>query len=171
VGSTVPVFFGGLNTVISWKQLELSATITGKFKYYFRRGAINYSDPFSVTPAGEDDYAKRWRAPGQENTTTVPSFKVNSPSGRDLFYANSEATVEKADQLRLQELKLSYNFRKLLRKNYPVRACILYLYASNIGPIWKATNTRVDPDFLYRAPVRTNITIGARFEFQHAKND
>jgi hypothetical protein len=165
IGSTVPVFFGGLNSVITYKQLEVSATFTGKFKYYFRRGALSYTNPFNVLSGGAYDYANRWQQPGQEKNTTVPSFKVNPQENRDLFYANSEATVEKADQIRLQEAKISYNFREWLPGNYPVRSCFIYVYASNIGIIWKATRAPVDPDALYSFPIPRNFTIGARFEF------
>ena len=164
VGSAVPVFSGGLNCLITYKLLELSATVAGRFKYYFRRGTISYSDPFSVMTMGEDDYAKRWQRPGQENSTTVPSLKVWPEENRDFFYANSEATVEKADQIRLQEVKISCNIRKMFSKYVPVRSCIIYVYASNIGIIWKATRKDIDPDYLYRFRMPRNITIGARFE-------
>jgi TonB-dependent starch-binding outer membrane protein SusC len=165
IGSTVPVFFGGLNSVITYKQVELSTTFTGRFKYYFKRGAISYADPLRVKLMGQYDYSKRWQQTGDEENTTVPSLKVWPEENRDFFYANSEATVERADQIRLQEVKISCNVRKLLPKKYPVRSCIVYVYASNIGVIWKANKSGIDPDFLYRFPVPRNFTIGARFEF------
>lgn len=164
-GSTLPVFWGGFSSVISYKLLEIAATFTGRFKYYFRRGAISWSDPFDVTLAGQYDYAKRWQKPGHENTTTVPSMKVNPETNRDFFYAHSEANVERADQIRLQEVKISYNFIKLLEKIYRVRSCYLYVYASNVGIIWRANKSRIDPDFLYRPPMSSNFSVGARFEF------
>ncbi|HEX6430094.1 MAG TPA: SusC/RagA family TonB-linked outer membrane protein [Niastella sp.] len=164
IGSTVPVFFGGLNSVITYKQLELSATFTGRFKYYFRRSAISYADPLRVKLMGQYDYSKRWQRTGDEENTTVPSLKVWTEENRDFFYANSEATVEKADQIRLQEVKISYNIRKWLPENYPVRSCFVYIYASNIGIIWKANKSGIDPDFLYRFPIPGSCTIGARFE-------
>jgi hypothetical protein len=165
IGSTLPVFSGGLNSVVSYKQVELSATVTGRFKYYFRRGAISYTDPFNVTPIGENDYAKRWKQTGDEKITNVPSLKVWPETDRDFFYANSEATVEKADQIRLQEVKLSCNIKKWLPENFRIRSCTVYAYASNVGIIWKATPTDIDPDYLYRLRVPGNFTIGARFEF------
>ncbi len=149
--------------MITYKQLEVSATFTGRFKYYFRRGAISYSDPFIITSKGQYDYANRWR-PGYEKTT-VPSLKVWPDESRDFYYVNSEANIERADQIRLQEVRVSCNVRKLLPKNYPVRSCYIYVYALNIGPVWKANRSGIDPDFLYRLPVRGSYTIGARFEF------
>lgn len=165
IGSTVPVFFGGLSSVISYKQLELSATFTARLKYYYKQGAMSSNEPFSITTKGNYEYSKHWQQPGDERFTTVPSYKVWPEDNRDYFYANSTDVVERADQIRWHEMKLSCNLRKLLPERYPIRSCIVYVYASNIGIIWQAGKRGIDPDFLYRSPLRRMYTVGARFDF------
>jgi TonB-dependent starch-binding outer membrane protein SusC len=165
VGSTVPVFFGGLSTLFAYKQFELSATLTGRFKYYFKRGAMSSFDPFNVKMKGEYEYPIRWRQPGDEKITSVPSYKVWPEDNRDFFHANSTTMVEKADQIRVHEIKISYDLRKHLPEKYPIRSCIVYVYASNVGILWRECSKGTDPDFLYRFPLRRMYTLGARFEF------
>lgn len=165
VGSTVPVFFGGLSTLLAYKQVELSATITGRFNYYYKRGVMSSSDPFNAKVKGDYEYPARWRQPGDENYTSVPSYKVWPEENRDFFHANSTAVIERADQIRVQEIKLSYDLKKHLPQKFTIRSCIVYVYASNVGILWRAGRKGIDPDFLYRFPVRRNYTVGARFEF------
>jgi TonB-linked SusC/RagA family outer membrane protein len=165
IGSTVPVFFGGLSTFFAYKQIELSATITGRFKYYYKRGTMSSADPFGVLLKGDYEYPARWQNPGDEEYTTIPSYKVWPEENRDFFHANSTAVVERADQVRLHEIKLSYDLRKHLPEKYPIRSCTVYGYASNVGILWRAGPKGIDPDFLYRFPLRRIYSLGARFEF------
>jgi TonB-linked SusC/RagA family outer membrane protein len=164
VGSAVPVFFGGLSSLFSYKQIELSATITGKFKYFFRRGVMSSLDPFGVLIKGNYDYAERWKEPGDEEHTKVPSYKVWPEENRDYFYQNSTATIERADHIRLHEVKVSYDLKKWLFEKYRLRSCVVYAYVSNVGIIWKATRSGADPDSLYGYPQKRMYTLGARFE-------
>ncbi|WEK33642.1 MAG: SusC/RagA family TonB-linked outer membrane protein [Candidatus Pseudobacter hemicellulosilyticus] len=141
-----PVVYGGLRNTISYKQLSLSFNISYKLGYYFRRGTVNYPMMISSYQMHED-YLDRWQQPGDELKTTVPSFQYPVNSMREFFYGNSEATVEKGDHIRLQDISLSYtaaNFRLL---KLPMQSFQFYVYANNIGLLWKATSSRLDPDY------------------------
>jgi hypothetical protein len=113
---------------------------------------------------GNYDYAERWKAPGDEKIKTVPAYQVWPEEDRDYFYQNSTATVERADQIRLHEVKISYDLKKWLFEKYRLRSCVVYAYSSNVGIIWKATKTDIDPDSLYGYPQKRMYTLGARFE-------
>ena len=67
---------------------------------------------------------------------------------RDAFYQNSNILVEKGDHIRLQDIQLSYDFNKHQLGKFPVKALRLYVYANNIGILWKANKYGIDPDFV-----------------------
>jgi len=136
-GPALPPVYGNLLNTFTWKGISLSANITYKLGYYFRRSTISYVSLFSSGTA-HSDYLKRWRQPGDEKFTNVPSMIYPNPSSvRDYFYTNSEITVEKGDHIRLEDIRLSYRYR-----NYQV-----YAYMSNLNAlIWKANKAGLDPD-------------------------
>ncbi len=144
LGSSRPVRWGSLRNEFSYKGWSLSFLIMYNLGYYFRRPSIsgNYSDLLS-TP--NRDYTKRWQKPGDEKTTNVPSLVYPSNSNRSTFYTYSATLVTKADNIRLQDIRLSYDLMKVL-KSPTFGSFQIYTYASNLGLIWKANKYGLDPD-------------------------
>lgn len=169
VGSALPLYSGFILNSFSWKQFSLSFNIVYKFSYYFQRPTLKYSALFN-SGIGNPDYAKRWQNSGDENITTVPSMVYPASTTRDNFYANSEINFEKADNIRLRDISVSYNW---INKNYskiPVRGANIYVYMNNIGILWKASHTNFDPDYIYGSgtpslPPQTSIALGVKFNF------
>ncbi len=58
----------------------------------------------------------------------------------------SDALVENAGHIRLQDVRLSYNLR--LAANSHITNAAVFVYASNLGLIWKANHSGTDPDNL-----------------------
>lgn len=160
-GTTRPPFFGNLLNTFSWKAFSLSANISYRFHYYFRRNTIMYSSLFSFW-IGNSDYDKRWRSPGDEKITSVPSMVYPANTNRDRFYAFSEATVEKGDLIRLQDVNISWNIEKLKVKKLPVQNLQLFSYINNIGVIWKANKAGIDPDYGGSIPPPKSFSFGVR---------
>jgi TonB-dependent starch-binding outer membrane protein SusC len=170
-GPALPTYFGAIRNTIRYKSLSISANIIYKLGYYFRAGSINYNSLFT-TYSGHKDFAKRWQKPGDEKNTNVPSMLYNTgllPS-RDLFYLYSETLVHKGDHVRLQDVQLTYDLpKKLFRQAF--NKIQVYSYVNNIGILWKANKTNLDPDYvsyssftsLYPSP-RT-YTLGVRCNF------
>jgi hypothetical protein len=79
---------------------------------------------------------------------------------RDNFYALSEVTVEKADNIRLQDISLAYNFDKAIIKSLPFQSVSVYMYLNNVAMIWKANKAGLDPD--YETTPRMRISAGLR---------
>jgi TonB-linked SusC/RagA family outer membrane protein len=156
-GSRVPVVFGTVRNTINWKQISLSATLLFKGGHFFRRSSISYVNLYYYW-IGHSDYEKRWKQPGDEMKTNVPSqvYPANT-FYRDDIYNYSEATVEKADNLRLQDISVTY----FLGKKAPFSGQI-YLLFNNIGMIWKANKVGLDPDYVNVIAPRFNSTIGFR---------
>jgi hypothetical protein len=89
-------------------------------------------------------------------------------SNRNSFYSGSEVLVDKADQIRLQFINLSYDFARFLKKNSSIKTLQLYLNASNLGLIWAANKDHIDPDYynsLYSTKPPKTFAIGVRAGF------
>jgi TonB-linked SusC/RagA family outer membrane protein len=166
VGSSTPKFFGSYRNTISYKNFDLSFLIQYKLGYYFRRPSINYSQLYLGSDMGHTDYARRWKEAGDEATTNVPSMPYPYDIFRDNLYLFSDVLVEKADHIRLQDIQLGYTINKKQFKRLPFQSITLNAYFNNIGIIWKATDTDLDPEFLkdiYRAPLTSALGLQVNF--------
>jgi TonB-dependent starch-binding outer membrane protein SusC len=161
-GTSTPTWFGALRNTVSWKGISASANVTYRLGYYFRRSTIAYGSNQGLN--SHPDYLLRWQKPGDEASTQVPSLPAASNSSRDNLYRYSEALVEKGDHLRLQDVNLSYDLSPQLLKQVRVKRVQFYLYANNLGILWKATDADRDPDYSVSLPVRT-ISGGLKVDF------
>lgn len=162
-GSAIPTKFGSLINSFAYKDLSLQIGISYKFGYWFRRSSINYSELFNNN-RGHSDYALRWQKPGDELHTNIPAIDYESNNSRDHFVEGSSIFVEKGDHIRLQYFNLAYNLRRL--KN--LKTFQIFVNASNLGIIWKANKSGIDPDFninLNRYVTPANYSIGFRTQF------
>jgi hypothetical protein len=164
-GPANPVYFGSLRNNFSYKQLELSFTITYKMGYYFRSPSIDYFDLFNGPGWGHPDYQQRWQKPSDEKLTSVPSMIYNSNPLRSSFYKYSDVLIEKGDHIRLQDLQLSYQLNKNTVKWLPINQARIYVYANNLGILWKANDRGIDPDFIVGTPNPKTIAAGLKIDF------
>ncbi|HVB04214.1 MAG TPA: SusC/RagA family TonB-linked outer membrane protein [Chitinophagaceae bacterium] len=162
-GPARPTVYGSLRNSFSWKGFSLSANISFEFGYYFRKSSINYTQLLSGQ-GGNPDFDKRWQKPGDEKYTNVPSMPAQINSNRDLFYLYSQALVEKGDNIRLQDISLSYDLDRVEWKKLPFSHIQLYAYLNNLGILWSANKDGLDPDYLYLKPSRS-ISLGMRVNF------
>ena len=156
IGPGSPVYFGSIRQAFQFGPLNFSFIIGGKFGYYFRKNALNYGALFSYSLPGSESFGKRWQKPGDELTTSVYSMRYPNPTGRDLFYGAATIHAEKADHIRLQDVRIAWNIT-------PAWQC--YAFSTNLGILWKATSTKTDPDFLLEAPAARSITFGMKLNF------
>jgi TonB-linked SusC/RagA family outer membrane protein len=146
-GSAIPTRFGNFNNTFSYGDLSLTVCISYKLGYYFKRNAISYFSLINLG-AAHPDYSKRWIKPGDENTTTVPSFAYPvSDDMRDAFYTNSSVNVLKGDNIRLQYIRLAYDLNGAQFKKIGIKSASLYVNVENIGLLWKANDEGIDPDY------------------------
>lgn len=163
-GSAIPHYFGSLRQEISFEGLSLSCNMVYKFSYYFLRRSINYEGLYSGW-VGHGDYAIRWQKPGDELGTTVPSQVYPSNTRRDLFYSSSDVLVEKGDHVRLQDIRLGYEWVRKGVEKAGWRSLQLYLYANNLGIIWKASKRDIDPDQPDQIPSPRSLAFGLQLQF------
>lgn len=143
-----PTVFGSLRNDFFYKGFSLSVNVTFKLGYYFRRPTISLNYQDMLTAYTNDDYSKRWMQPGDEEITNVPSLMYPSNSTRNTFYQYSEILVEKADHIRLQDIRFAYNFNDSKFKKGIVRGIEVYSYLNNLGFLWRANKNNIDPDVI-----------------------
>lgn len=143
-GSAIPTSFGFINNTFSFKGFSLTANISYRLGYYFKKTTISYFQLFT-SGLSHHDFSKRWLKPGDEASTSVPSMIYPaSDSYRDDFYAGASVNVLKGDNIRLEYLKFSYQFPHT-RASFPNAQ--IYVNVSNIGILWRANKENLDPDY------------------------
>jgi hypothetical protein len=70
---------------------------------------------------------------------------------RDAFYSGSDALVEKGDHIRLQYITAGYEFSKKNNPHLPFKSVQLYTNINNLGILWRANKSGLDPDYNYSA--------------------
>lgn len=161
-GPSRPTVFGSVMNNFTYKGLSLSFNISYRLGYFYKRSSVDYSDVFAGN-IPHLDFESRWMQPGDELITEIPSLPENANSLRDLFFVHSESLVERADNIRLQDIRIGYSFntagwaRSFSRLEW-------FLYANNLGILWKSSDDPLDPDFRTMRPLRSLAT-GLRIEF------
>lgn len=164
-GPSRPVVYGAVRNNLGWKGITLSANLSYRLGYYFRRSSVNYTNLWQGLPV-HGDYEKRWRQPGDEKYTSIPSDPGALNSDRTTFYLFSSALIDRADHFRLQDIQLSYTINKLGSGSLKVQNIQVYVYANNLGILWKATKAHLDPDYpVSNFPPQRSLASGIRFNF------
>lgn len=163
-GSAVPVYYGAFRNTFNYSNFSLSVNFLYKFGYYTRRPLpeiMRYDLLVNSNILGAGEYANRWKQPGDENITNVPSFTFPTNDNRDLFYQNSEINVIKGDHIRFQEINLSYTIRN---RNWIIKNPRVYANVNNLGIIWRANKLKIDPEASdYPQPRTYSFGLSANF--------
>jgi TonB-linked SusC/RagA family outer membrane protein len=168
-GSGRPTSFGSIRNEFSYGNISLSMNMVYELGFYYRRPSVNYSNTFNAALGNGSfahaDIGNRWRKPGDELFTNIPSMPYPAVTARDEFYLFSDALVEKGDHLRLRDIQLSYDLPIKPGTKKLVSKCRFYLYANNIGILWRANSSGIDPNNVSDIRTPRSISIGANIEF------
>lgn len=163
-GTARPPYFGSFINSFYYKGFGISANIVFKWGYYFMRSGIQYDGLFTDW-AMNTEFTDRWQKPGDETHTNVPSMTYPSNYYRDQFYIHSEALVEKGDNVRLKDIRLSYDFNFSHGQRKVIRGLQLFMYANNVGIIWRANDKGIDPDYGFGIPAPHSYSFGLKANF------
>ena len=146
-GNALPAFFGFINNTLSYGNLSLYLSVGYKLGYYFKKTTVSYYG-FLNTGDHHADFANRWRQPGDEALTHVPSFTYPlSNARRDNFYQGASVNVFRGDHLRLQQIRLNYAVRGSRTPKGLIGKCNVFATASNLGILWRANKAGLDPEY------------------------
>jgi TonB-linked SusC/RagA family outer membrane protein len=163
-GPVNPWFFGSLRSSFCWKSLSLSFSLLYKLHYYFKRTSVDYSSLFSGNSLESPDFDNRWQKAGDELLTSVPAMVYPAIGVRDLFYRNAEILVEKGDHIRLHDIRLAYELGTFTKRF--ARSAQVYLYAQNLGILWRANKASIDPDASSGIPYPQAIALGIQIDLK-----
>ncbi|WP_158643855.1 SusC/RagA family TonB-linked outer membrane protein [Pseudobacter ginsenosidimutans] len=139
-GPSDPKFNFNFNNFISWKNWSLAVITQLKFGYYFKKLLIEDGATAS-NPYYHKDFEQRWKQPGDELHTRIPKS-----NGGLLNYAYfSSDLVHRADNIRIENIQLSYDFD--IKEHQVFRSMQLALNISNVGIVWRANKEGLDPDY------------------------
>lgn len=152
-GSALPQWFGMWRNDFRYKNINVSFSLSYKFKYFFRRPSteLNYSDILGKEM--HSDYSLRWQEPGDELRTKVPSIIYPSNDLRTQFYQRSEVLVERGDHIRFQDIRISYQSR--MKEKGIIKNVEYFTYLTNIAILWRANKLGLDPDVAHLSTIRS----------------
>nr|WP_067054250.1 SusC/RagA family TonB-linked outer membrane protein [Mucilaginibacter sp. L294] len=165
-GSSRPTVFGAFRNDFYYKGFGLSVNMRYSFGFVTRRSSVNLNYTSVLTTGANSDYALRWQKPGDERTTNVPSLIYPNNTNRNNFYQYSDALIIKGDNIRLQDIRLSYDLPATLLKSKFFEKVQLYAYANNVGIIWRKNKLGIDPEATtqYIDPRSFSIGLNANFK-------
>lgn len=163
IGNASPNYFGSLINTFNYKKLSLAINLSYRLDYTVPKPAISY-DALVSNGLGHKDFVNRWQKPGDEYITTVPSFVYPNLQDRDIFYYSAAINTMPGDHLRLDYVRLGYNFSTSQWK-MPFRNLALFAGMQNVGILWKANKFDYDPDYSTLTPPSRQLTFGLKGAF------
>jgi len=173
-GTSTPVVYGGLSNNFTYKSFNLAVNITYNLGYVKRdiNSVITYGRMTATSGWGGNlsaDFANRWKKPGDEKITNIPSYVSDgyiNYSRRSLnYYSYADINVYNASYAKVRDITLGYNLPHSILRAVRVEGVNLYVQAANFM-VWKANKLGIDPEF-GRSVIASNhpLSIGANVSF------
>lgn len=161
MGTSQPVWSGGLSNNFSYKSFGLSFNVIFNLGHVMRRDVNNFysgrlthfntSNGFASGNINAD-FVNRWKQPGDELTTNIPSFVSSatvSPTRRDInYYTLADINVVSASFIKMRDITLTYSLPQFIMKKINTDAITFRAQLSNLM-LWKANKNGIDPEFQY----------------------
>ena len=156
-GTINPVWFGALTNNIRYKNFDLS------FMFIYNIGH-NMRNDRSITYSGRigtnlhKDFDLRWRKPGDEAITNVPSYEPIAIAGRtNTLFEFADIHILDASYAKLRDLTLSYSLPRSVCNKISADRVRIRAQASNLLLI-AANKEGIDPEaFNLRNGARTEL--------------
>ena len=174
MGTFQPIWSGGFTNAFSYKGFTLTANAIFNLGHVMRRpvntfytGRLTHG-PFDWSPNVLQEFNNRWKNPGDEQFTNVPSYVSNratSDNRRDTrYYTSGDINVISASFIKLRDITLSYRVPQEILKRIKTQAITLRAQISNVM-LWRANKYGIDPEFIGNLPFNQNsLTFGANIQ-------
>lgn len=148
MGTTVPKWSGSFTNTLSYKGFDLTAMIIFNLGHKMcvysspsLKGRLNYNR--------SNEFDNRWRQPGDEEHTIIPSaYEDPTNSGRGVYdgiFGYADALYQSASYAKLRELTLSYSLPKHICDKLKMQSVKVRLTGHDIFKI-VANDKGVDPE-------------------------
>jgi TonB-linked SusC/RagA family outer membrane protein len=161
MGTTQPVYNGGLSNNFQYKAFTLSANMVYNLGHVMRRTRnLAYGGQFRRNVSV--DFLNRWKAPGDEAFTNIPAFRTTStPVVENNYFEKGDVNVVSASFVKLRDVTLFYDLPKSLVNRIQAQGISFRVQLSNVM-LWTKNKYGMDPEF-YGANYTTNqhtVTLG-----------
>jgi TonB-linked SusC/RagA family outer membrane protein len=166
MGTYQPVWSGGFTNVFRYKSISLQLNTIFNLGHVMRRdvGPFYMLSSYSSTYSGRlyhasqnfgngnvhPEFLNRWKQPGDEEFTNVPSFVANSAvslNRRDFqYYSRGDLNVINASFIKLRDITLSYGLPQAISNKIKAEHISFRVQVSNIM-LWRANKAGIDPEF------------------------
>jgi hypothetical protein len=163
-GPAQPPVFGAIRNTLKIGKFSLSWNISFKFGYFMRKPAFSSTDILNKWNS-VDTYRQSWKKPGDERITNVPSLDYSGNTNRDFFYANSDIMVVPADNIRLEDIILSYETRRKHQDKKRFPQWRIFTGLSDLGPLWLANKDHIDPYYNNMPKQGIRFILGSNISF------
>jgi len=169
---TPPTYAGFINT-LTFGRFSFMAMFTGKFGHVFsRRVSVAYYNTGSLFNSKEiEDF---WTPEeGQTERVALPMPVTSNltmlSSMNTLYSLYSDAVIESASHIRLNEIYLGYdlNVSKINRLKKTIKSASFFAQVMNVGLVWTANKYGIDPDYIsgYAVKQPRRYTAGIKINF------
>lgn len=147
-GVTAPPVFGSVLNNFEWKRLQLSVLLAWKAGYVYGRRSVFPGEEYNNNLSFHSDLLLKWKQPGDEQFTHVPAggglngFNTNEAA----VYNRSEVLMSRGDHIAIQDINLGYVLSSKRASPAFFKSARIFLYARNLGFLWKADKNNVDPN-------------------------
>lgn len=146
MGSIISPWIGGWNNIATYKNLTLSSTIVFNLGGVMRRNVnLLYTD--RMIEGVSEEFANRWKKPGDEAFTNIPGFTNDKNLIADTkLYTYSDVNVVSSSYIKMRDITLSYQLPQRWMQIIKARSISFRVQVSNIM-LWKANKYGLDPEF------------------------
>ncbi len=148
MGTTSPPWSLSMTNLLRFRDFELSFMFISNLGHKMRNDTYTQTD-YRFTSNLHNDFDKRWRNPGDETSTNIPSFyKMEDAANRDggyTFLANSDINVLDASYIKLRDISVSYSIPQKLSQKINCKKVKLRVQANNLLT-FTFNNEGIDPE-------------------------
>ncbi|MDQ0108675.1 TonB-linked SusC/RagA family outer membrane protein [Chitinophaga terrae (ex Kim and Jung 2007)] len=152
-----PVWSGGFANMFTYKGFGLSVnTIFNMGNVMYRSVNTLYSGTVNVSylnfKAGNihEEFANRWKQPGDEKITNIPAFVSNASTSSTRrytgYYTKSDINIVDASYIKIRDITLSYQLPPVVLRKIHAEGLSFRAQLSNVM-LWKANRYGLDPEF------------------------
>lgn len=158
-GTTVAPWAGSMTNILRYKSFELSFMFVSNFGHKMRDDTFyQVNDRFTYNL--HNDFDKRWRKPGDEKHTNIPSFykmaELNDREGGATFHKYADINILDASYIKLRDLSVGYYLPAKVCQKMNTKSMKIRVQASNLLTIG-FNKEGIDPEAF-------SLRYGARFD-------
>jgi TonB-linked SusC/RagA family outer membrane protein len=178
-GTTTPPYTGGLSNIFTYKAFSLGANMIFNLGHVMRADVNQtYTGRITASTSSFDgnlttDFLNRWKKPGDEKLTNIPSYIPGFESyftRTVAYYTQGDINVVSASYAKVRDINLSFKLPDNLLRKIGVKSASFTIQATNFM-VWAANKKGIDPEyndlnlgirsvppFRHSYSIRTNVT-------------